>query len=40
MIQNLNIEYNYNLPNETYEVYVDCIFGTGLSRDITGFIKR
>ena len=39
MIQNLNIEYDYNLPNETYEVYIDCIFGNGLSRDITGFYK-
>ena len=39
MIQNLNIEYDYNLPNETYDVYIDCIFGTGLSRDITGFYK-
>ena len=39
MIQNLNIEYDYNLPNETYDVYIDCIFGNGLSRDITGFYK-
>lgn len=39
MIQNLNIEYDFNLPNKTYEVYVDCIFGTGLSRDITVFYK-
>lgn len=39
MVQNLNIEYDYNLPNETYEVYIDCIFGNGLSRDITGFYK-
>lgn len=39
MIQKLNIPYSKNLPNETYDFYIDCLFGNGLTRDITGFYK-
>ena len=39
MIQNLKIPFSQNLPNVTYDIYIDCLFGNGLSRDITGFYK-
>ena len=39
MIQKQNIPYSKNLPNETYDFYIDCLFGNGLTRDITGFYK-
>ena len=39
MVQNLKIPFCKNLPNVTYDIYIDCLFGNGLSRDITGFYK-
>lgn len=35
MVQNLKIPFCKNLPNVTYDIYIDCLFGNGLSRDIT-----
>lgn len=37
--KNLKIPFSQNLPNVTYDIYIDCLFGNGLSRDITGFYK-
>ena len=39
MVQNLKIPFCKNLPNVTYDIYIDCLFGNGLSREITGFYK-
>ena len=39
IIQNLHIPYSQDLPKKKFDFYIDCIFGNGLSRDITGFYK-
>lgn len=39
ILKNLKIDYSTDMSIEPYDVYIDCIFGNGLSRDITGSYK-
>ena len=39
ILQNLHIPYGLDLPKKKFDFYIDCIFGNGLSRDVTGFYK-
>lgn len=39
ILKNLKIDYSTEMPIQPYDTYIDCIFGNGLSRDITGSYK-
>lgn len=39
ILQNLHIPYGQDLPKRKFDFYIDCIFGNGLSRDVTGLYK-